>query len=255
MKKAIFLLVISLLVAPMVLAIERLPAEVEPAGQIVVVPLVAIEKAPPLEMITIVHYKKDFIKPENPGKSGNNDSCYGFISGLAKLIETENFLVNPTNSGMTEAEVLNTINTSTLTWDSQTNAALFGSITTDYTANFDSTADGQNEISFGNYSQEGVIAVARIWGYFSGRPSARYISQFDIMFDTDYQWGDGELNPALMDLQNIATHELGHAVGLADIYSSSCLEVTMYGYSDNGEIKKRTLEQPDINGLRTLYGI
>jgi len=30
--------------------------------------------------------------------------------------------------------------------------------------------------------------------------------------------------------------------------------VTMYGYSDYGEIIKRTLEQPDITGLQTLYG-
>jgi hypothetical protein len=28
----------------------------------------------------------------------------------------------------------------------------------------------------------------------------------------------------------------------------------MYGYSDYGEVKKRTLEQPDITGLQTLYG-
>jgi len=58
-----------------------------------------------------------------------------------------------------------------------------------------------------------------------------------------------------MDLQNIATHELGHAVGLNDIYSGSCSYVTMYGYSTEGDIGKRTLEQPDITGLQTMYGI
>ena len=58
-----------------------------------------------------------------------------------------------------------------------------------------------------------------------------------------------------MDLQNIAVHELGHSFGLADIYSSSCAEVTMYGYSTEGETKKRTLEQPDITGIQKLYGI
>ena len=58
-----------------------------------------------------------------------------------------------------------------------------------------------------------------------------------------------------MDLQNIATHELGHGVGLADIYDTTCSAVTMYGYSNNGDIQKRTLEVPDIRGLQTLYGI
>ncbi|PJA83788.1 MAG: peptidase M10A and M12B matrixin and adamalysin, partial [Candidatus Nealsonbacteria bacterium CG_4_9_14_3_um_filter_37_29] len=56
------------------------------------------------------------------------------------------------------------------------------------------------------------------------------------------------------DLQNIATHELGHGVGLGDVYETACSEVTMYGYSNYGETQKRTLEAPDITGLQTLYG-
>ena len=75
------------------------------------------------------------------------------------------------------------------------------------------------------------------------------------MFDTDYIWGDADVDYSVMDLQNIATHELGHGVGLADIYTSSCSAVTMYGYSNNGETEKRTLELPDITGLQKIYGI
>jgi len=40
---------------------------------------------------------------------------------------------------------------------------------------------------------------------------------------------------------------------LADVYETACSDVTMYGYSDYGEIDKRTLEAPDIKGLQTLY--
>ena len=258
MKKIVFLTIVAaLVIAPATLAIERFPAQVEPAGTTVIVPDVAIEKAPPLEVITIVHFKKDFAKPAEPGR-GNNarvPACYGFISAYAKLIATENLLVNPTNSGMTETEVLSGIQSSAATWDNQTSASLFGNVTASSTANFDTYADGQNEISFGNYSQSGVIAVTRIWGYFSGKPNSRYITQFDLMFDTDFAWGDAEVNAALMDLKNIATHELGHGVGLNDMYTSSCQEVTMYGYSNFGEITKRTLAAPDIQGLRILYGI
>lgn len=58
-----------------------------------------------------------------------------------------------------------------------------------------------------------------------------------------------------MDLQNIATHEMGHAIGLADIYTSECSEVTMYGSSSMGETKKRTLAAADISGIRALYGL
>ena len=81
------------------------------------------------------------------------------------------------------------------------------------------------------------------------------------MFDIDWIWGDADPNndgivdnPNVMDLQNIATHEFGHGIGLDDVYNSECSEVTMYGYSDYGEIKKRTLEQPDVTGLQKLYG-
>lgn len=256
MKKFAFLVVLaSLLVAPLALAVDRLPANVSPAGVTVAVPNIAVTNAPPLEVITIVHYKKDFAKPAQTGKPTKATACYGFISGKAKLLSPADVLVNPTNSGMIDSDVLNTLNTSINTWDSQTSAAVFGSLTPNYTANFDSTADGKDEISFGPYSQPGVIAVTRIWGYFSGSPASRYISEFDLLFNTAYTWGNADLTSTVMDLQNIAIHELGHALGLNDIYTSSCSAVTMYGYSDYGETSKRTLEAPDITGLRTLYGI
>ena len=57
-----------------------------------------------------------------------------------------------------------------------------------------------------------------------------------------------------MDLQNIATHEIGHGLGLEDLYNVVCDQETMYGYSSKGEIKKRTLEQGDITGLQIMYG-
>ncbi len=76
-----------------------------------------------------------------------------------------------------------------------------------------------------------------------------------MLLNTDFAWGDATLNPERMDLQNIAVHELGHSVGLGDIYSTSCNSVTMFGYSTEGEISKRTLEQPDITGLQKMYGV
>jgi hypothetical protein len=56
-----------------------------------------------------------------------------------------------------------------------------------------------------------------------------------------------------MDVQNIAAHELGHAVGLADVYEAECADVTMHGYSDYEETQKSSLEEPDIIGINTLY--
>jgi hypothetical protein len=100
----------------------------------------------------------------------------------------------------------------------------------------------------GDYSQDGVIAVTYIWY----NPGTKFAIESDI-FDDDFVWsltGD----PLKMDFQNIATHEMEHTLGLSDLYTSSCSEVTMYGYSDYGETAKRTLELPDITGIQILYG-
>ncbi len=76
---------------------------------------------------------------------------------------------------------------------------------------------------------------------------------YDISFETNYEWGNATIDPKMMDLQNIATHEIGHGIGLSDLYNS-CTEETMYGFSSFGEIEKRTLNLGDITGLQKMYG-
>ncbi len=229
-------------------------AIVLPSGQTVIVPQVAVDNSPALESITFIHYRDGQIKPAKPSKGGT--ACYAFISKGAKLISTENLLVNPSGSGMTDEYVISSTISSAMEWDNHTSAVIWGTTDLDYTANFDSAADGRNEISFGPYSDPNVIAVTRIWGIFSGPLSARYLDQFDILFNTAYSWGDVAAtgDTVLMDYINIATHEIGHGVGLSDLYNT-CVDETMYGYSTEGETKKRDLNTGDIQGLQKLYGI
>jgi len=120
----------------------------------------------------------------------------------------------------------------------------------DYTATY-GVQNYENAITFGDYPTAGVIAVTTVWY----NPATKAIVEFDIMFDTDWTWGDATVDATKMDLENIATHEFGHSVGLADVYDSACSAVTMYGYSNYGEAQKRTLELPDITGLQKLYGL
>jgi len=56
-----------------------------------------------------------------------------------------------------------------------------------------------------------------------------------------------------MDTQNIATHELGHAAGMGDLYETTAALETMYGYSTEGETSKRDLYFGDIAGIQNLY--
>jgi len=257
MKKIILVpsIIFFLIAFTGVMAQNRNDYKVGSSGVIVNVPDIAAEKSPALEMIEIVHKRK--AKPDNQGKPSNSpkqDSCYGFISGKARLIESENIYINYSGSGMSEDAVLDAVASSTLTWDRETSIDIYGTIASDLTANFDYYADGKNEISFGSYTDSNTIAVTRMWGYFSGKPTSRYITEFDILFNTNYTWGDAAANSLLMDFQNIATHELGHTLGLDDIYTDSCSAVTMYGYSFEGDTEKRSLDVPDVMGLLELYG-
>jgi hypothetical protein len=212
----------------------------------------------PLEKIEFIHYKKDFAR--SPAKAPKPPSCYKFLTPTKVRWQAlpVNYVINPKNpQNLTEDFVTSAVSTSAETWDAATSKELMNDVyKVDYSATY-GVQDYVNAITFGNYPTAGVIAVTTVWY----NPATKAIVEFDIMFDTDWTWGDADPNndgivdnPTVMDLQNIATHELGHGVGLADVYDSVCSYVTMYGYSDYGEIQKRTLETPDITGLQTLYG-
>jgi hypothetical protein len=136
------------------------------------------------------------------------------------------------------------------TWDSETSRVLF-TAPSEGSYPWGGYSDGINSVSFGNYKSSGVIAVTAIWY----SRATKLAVESDILFDTDFDWGDATSDPSVMDLQNIATHEIGHTLGLSDLYTDSCDSVTMYGYSTEGDTAKSTLELPDITGLQKLYGI
>lgn len=232
------------------------PATVEPSKVVVNVPDIAVQKSPVLshyrevQKIIFIHTKKEYAA--KPSKAASTQ-CYGLLNAKWKSLPV-NYILHPDiksvvpNAAFLSAEV----------WDAATSKELFNNAySIDASANWDDAiekVDGKNELSFGDYPKSGVIAVTVIWTGVPISGKIRQIIDFDIMFDTDFAWGDASLNNAVMDLQNIATHELGHGVGLDDTYNNKCSEVTMYGYSSYGEIKKRALEQPDIIGLQKIYG-
>lgn len=198
-----------------------------------------------LERVDFIHY----VKPTSPAKT-RAETCYKLL-GVKWNTLPVNYIINPLNSGLSEEFVTNALLTSAETWDLKTSKELLNDIySVDYTAQY-GIQNFKNAIVFGDYADSNVIAITSIWFTRVGKQ----IVEFDIMFNTKFAWGDATLNSNAMDLQNIATHELGHAIGLDDIYSSACSAITMYGYSFYGETQKRTLEQADITGLQKIYGI
>jgi hypothetical protein len=111
---------------------------------------------------------------------------------------------------------------------------------------------------------------AVLWGRVSGNAIAityiRYytstgvVADVDTVFNSRSPWavfdatnGDQcQSTPDAYDVQDIATHEFGHWVGLDDLYSSVDRDLTMYGYGAGGELKKRTLGLGDINGTNAV---
>ena len=231
-------------------------------------------RAPALERIELIHYKKDSGKAKppcnhdgvcDPGerpscpdcKNGKEDptdpatTCYAFMGQYGKKYLQWRALpvhyeINPTDGPSDQTA----IGLGAWAWDEATAGDLFYLDGTNSTATYN-VQDYVNAVCFDDYyADPGIIGACMVWF----NPATKAIVEFDIIFETDHIWGDAEEDPSVMDLWNIATHELGHAIGLADIYDEACSEVTMYGYSGDGEIKKRDLEEPDITAAHELYG-
>lgn len=220
------------------------------------------DSPPGLERVVFIHYRRGHGKPdEPPGKKPptGGPSCYGFIARGAKwkALPVE-FYVGCNGSGLPKGFLGSAFAAAASAWDDATSAGLFNTNTpiveTDLVIDPD-VPNGDNEVAFQDLSAVHAIAITYVWGWFSGPADQREILEFDMILDDgEYAWGDASDNDSLMDVQNIATHELGHALGLNDVYQNACSTVTMYGYSDYGETSKRTLEQQDITGLQGLYG-
>jgi hypothetical protein len=81
------------------------------------------------------------------------------------------------------------------------------------------------------------------------------IEEFDITFDEFETWSDsGEEDK--FDIRQLGTHEIGHSLGLNDLYDPQDRDETMYGSEDGlpGQTYKRTLYVGDVAGLRFIYG-
>lgn len=201
--------------------------------------------APELERITFIHYyTQDHSKPV----WDDTITDYRLIAGGVKWTSTISYEVSTVNMPeyLDPEEVLTILDKSSETWDDATEFELYNSPT--ITSDSVISGDGKNTVGWG-LLDPGVIAVTYLWY----NPATKQIVEFDTVFNTYYTWGNAEVNPDVMDLQNIATHEFGHN-GLADLRPPKDAELTMYYASTLGETKKRTLGVGDILGIQALYG-
>ena len=90
-----------------------------------------------------------------------------------------------------------------------------------------------------------TVAVPPIWFYSSGR-----ISDADILFNGAGFEFTTSAEAGSFDVQDVATHELGHLLGLDH---SGWAGASMYPYVDQSVILHRSLSLDEVGGLRHAY--
>lgn len=115
-----------------------------------------------------------------------------------------------------------------------------------------------------SYDGRNIVAFNRISGTALGITYVRYYTSNGLVVDVDtimnkkypWSWSNSSMcaDPASYDAQNILTHEIGHWMGLDDMYDEANYKyASMYGYGSKGEVLKNTLTEGDIDGVNAIY--
>lgn len=210
-----------------------------------------------LSKIVFIHYKKGHAKPPwaGGGKDKEDDGDYTYLAKSTRWRTAEDFLLNPANGeSLSESQVKSAFTDGMGEWETYADAEIFNDVSFDTSVTYDGgDYRGYNTLSFGDLGDTGVIGETTVWGYFGGKPSDREIIEAHVVLNDHYVWGDADSDSDVMDVLNIVTHEVGHVAGMGDLYDSGASEETMYGYSGEGETKKRDLYTGDIEGISKLY--
>jgi len=218
--------------------------------------------APPpkdIEKVVFIHYrapgKPPWAGPKEP-KEPKEAEGYKLFRGGVKWAELPvSYAINENVDASARAEITAAFEE----WDDNTSKELYNDIvgTTDKAG---ANQDWENTIAWVSMDSSNIIAMCTFWYYVN----TKELFEFDIEFNTEFEWGingvtieganEASGDPSFMDIRNIATHEAGHTLVLDDLYQNQYAEMTMYGYSEYGEVKKISLEPGDITGLQKLYG-
>jgi hypothetical protein len=185
--------------------------------------------------------------------------------------------LNPTDTptGITSTSSKNAISAAANTWDDAVAGNIFADKTTvivdtkkvvDDPFSKTPKKDGYNVHGWKKFGNS-FIALNRWWTDGSKVGDYYSIIESDTWYNLDYKWTTSLTTAektGKLDLQSVALHELGHCIGMGDIYSTTYggnlppsdertkdFEQTMNLY--NGP--QRTLGKGDITGAQILYGV
>ena len=157
---------------------------------------------------------------------------------------------NLANEGLQQLAVQAAMIAAANTWDGASGQNLFsdsGLITSSSTIAIDSY-NKINTIGWKPFLNN-CLAYSRTWYKSTLVDGYKTIVDSDIVFNTKYAWRTSGTVGA--DVQTIALHEMGHSLGLGDLYASADSEQVMYGYYKKVKI---VLGAGDKAGIAKLYG-
>jgi hypothetical protein len=222
-------------------------------------------KGPPtLDRVIFVNYPRDFAVKGGHGGTGDSTKEWYKYSGY-HWAGSNPVIDYKVNLGSYPDIFIVGIDGAFDTWERNTQSNIDFNKNGNFTgipSSFETIAKSNtiNEVGWVNISNlyPNAIAVTMVWY----NPGTKEISEVDMAMNSDLPWVQnsisGEPNdklgaPDYYDVQNIATHEVGHWLMLNDLYTKPAVAQTMYGYGSTGEVKKRSLESGDLAGLRAVY--
>jgi hypothetical protein len=210
--------------------------------------------------------------------AGGSSSSYSLTGYRLNSAVPVQLYLNPANAptGMTDASTRDAIAAGANTWDDNVAANIFAdgsAVIVDSSKVVDNPLsntpkrDGYNVNAWWGLGSN-YLGLCRWWtngavadGYYS-------IIEADVWYSRDKSW-TADWNVAvnsgnsIFDLQSVAVHELGHGIGMGDIYSSTyggTLDPSDPRTKDFNQVMnlyngpQRLLGNGDLTGAQTLYG-
>jgi hypothetical protein len=157
------------------------------------------------------------------------------------------YYVNPDNLYVSSASAIAAFQSAAANWSNQTRANIrlvYGGTTTGTSA----VNNGKSEVFFRNESASGLASVTYSWWDGAGR-----LVDADVVFyEGEYGFYTGNVGCSGVGeyIEDMATHEFGHVLGLAH---SSVGTATMYPTNYYCDTTWETLDPDDISGIESLY--
>ena len=199
----------------------------------------------------------------DPGACDNTSSKFKTISGgvhwqefpVGYFIDTTNF-VDPDGLGNAQAKAA--IVRAFDTWDAENHG---GSTAANVFFDEVDEADADITVEWTNLDGEGGILGVTVTTY---QPKAKKIVSAEIVLDSGDRWrnfnllcGSQGISSLVLefDIEDVAAHEIGHAIGFAHVNGGGDVFNTEYvSIIFEGETHKRTLGLGDRIGIFSLYG-